>query len=108
MLLTGCDHVRKDMFHHVGVKPVLKTFFDYSDTYKHMVQLSNLLIPDATAIRIPLVDERAAIDFISRVYHTRYAELVLTMSTAEATALASAALGSPRPADYRHSSREGP
>jgi hypothetical protein len=76
MLLTGCDHVRKDMFFNLSTEHILKCFYDNSGIYRHMVQLSQLLIPDASAVRIPLIDERAAIDFISRVYLIKYGPMI--------------------------------
>lgn len=76
MLLTGSDCIRKDMFYNLSTKHILQCFYEHSSIYKHMVQLSNLLIPDASAIRIPLIDERAAMDFISRVYLMKYGPVI--------------------------------
>lgn len=76
VLLTGCDHVRRDMFVGITTPTILKCLYDNASNYSHMVQLSNLLIPDPTAIRIPLVDERAVIDFASRVYLIKYEDLI--------------------------------
>lgn len=78
MLLTGCDHVRKDMFFGLNpVENILKCLSTYHERYQHMVQLSQVLIPDPSAIRLPLVDERAAIEFMSRCYLLKYSGVIL-------------------------------
>lgn len=79
MLLTGCDHIRKDMF--FGLNPVdnvLNCLYTYHERYQHMVQLSHTLIPDPSALRFPLVDERAAIEYVSRCYLLKYSGVVLS------------------------------
>jgi len=76
IILVGCDHTRKDFLHGISVESVLETLIGAPRLYGHMVQLSNLLVRDPNAIRVPVVDERAAIEFVTHVYITQYTKSI--------------------------------
>ena len=75
IIMVGCDHTRKFFLRDINpVKHVLETFYANPQLYSHMVQLSNIIVRDPNAIRVPLVDERAAIEFTTHCYIMKYGE----------------------------------
>lgn len=77
IIMVGCDHTRKGSFKGLNpVKDIIETFYANSSLYTHMFQLSQMLVRDPCAIRVPVVDERAVLDFVNRCYLAKHGSVV--------------------------------
>lgn len=84
IIMVGCDHTRKGFLKELNpIKDVIRTFYANSLSYTHMVQFSRMLVRDSSAIRVPVVDERAVLDFVNRCYLEKHGSAVATKQRKE-------------------------